>query len=158
MIVYQLVIYNKIRMQQMNISFEMWLVFILIFWLMIPTCLFLECSQLRSIDLGGGCYNIADASVIELAKWCSQLDSINLYYCPNITDVSVIEIARRCSQLDSISLSSCDKITDTSVIETAKGCSQLDSINLYYCPNITDVSVIEIAKRCSQVDSISQSF
>ena len=75
-----------------------------------------------------------------------RLTSINLSCCDEITDASIIEIAKGCSQLTSINLYNCRKITDASVIEIAKGCSQLTSINLNDC-NITDASVIEIAKN-----------
>jgi 16S rRNA A1518/A1519 N6-dimethyltransferase RsmA/KsgA/DIM1 with predicted DNA glycosylase/AP lyase activity len=56
-----------------------------------------------------------DSSVIEIAKGCSQLTSINLELCKQITDASVIEIAKRCSQLTSINLQYCHNITDASL-------------------------------------------
>ena len=45
-----------------------------------------------------------------------RLTTINLNRCRKITDASVIEIAKGCSQLTSINLYSCNKITDASVI------------------------------------------
>jgi hypothetical protein len=112
------------------------------------------CSQLTSINLED-CKQITDTSIIEIAKGCSQLTSIDLAYSGKITDASVIEIAKGCSHLTSIDLCWCNQITDTSIIEIAKRCSQLTSINLTYCNNITDASVIEIAKGCSQLTSIN---
>jgi hypothetical protein len=52
-----------------------------------------------------------------------RLTSIDLSCCRGITDASIIEIAKGCSQLTSINLNSCYLITDASVIEIAKGCS-----------------------------------
>ena len=103
--------------------------------------------RLTSINLS--CCGITDASVIEIAKGCSQLSSINLTACRNITDASVIEIAKGCSQLTSINLSWCGNITDASVIEIAKGCSQLTSINLTFCSNITDASLIALENEAN---------
>ena len=77
-----------------------------------------------------------------------RLTSINLNYC-RITDASVIEIAKGCSQLRSINLYNCVMITDTSVIEIAKGCSQLTSINLNNCSKITDASLSVLKNETS---------
>jgi hypothetical protein len=71
-----------------------------------------------------------------------RLTSINLSCCLGITDASIIEIAKGCSQLTSINLTACRNITDASVIEIAKGCSQLTSINLTSCRKSKDASVI----------------
>jgi F-box and leucine-rich repeat protein GRR1 len=62
-------------------------------------------------------------------------------FCCNITDTSVIEIAKGCPQLTSINLSRLLFITDASIIELAKECSQLASIDLHDCWNITDASL-----------------
>ena len=45
-----------------------------------------------------------------------RLTTIDLRYCDKITDASVIEIAKGCSQLTSIDLRYCGKITGASVI------------------------------------------
>ena len=67
----------------------------------------------------------------------SELESLNLYGCKKITDASVLEVARRCSNLQSLNLSlnlfGCRNITDASVLEVARRCSNLETLNLGYC-------------------------
>ena len=64
---------------------------------------------------------------------------MNLAWCEKITDASVIEIAKGCSRLSSINFVDSRNITDASVIERAKGCSQVITITLAYCDKVTDV-------------------
>ena len=58
-------------------------------------------------------------------------------YCSNITDASVLEVARRCSNLQRLKLSYCRNITDASVLEVASRCSNLQTLDLRNCSNIT---------------------
>ena len=48
-------------------------------------------------------------------KAITIMRKLDLRYCDKITDASVIEIAKGCSQLTSIDLRYCDKITDASL-------------------------------------------
>ena len=79
-------------------------------------------SELRTLNLCG-CSNITDTSVLEVARRCSNLQSLNLAYCSsqmtftfptpisNITDASMLEVARRCSNLQTLYLDDCSNIT-----------------------------------------------
>ena len=109
-----------------------------------------RCSNLQTLDLGSwqGNNNITDASVLEVARRCSNLQTLNLWGCSNITDASVLEVARRCSNLQTLNLAGCRNITDASVSEVARRCSNLQTLNLLSCSNITDASVLEVARRC----------
>jgi hypothetical protein len=108
-------------------------------------------SKLRTLHLWS-CFNITDASVLEVARRCSSLQSFS---APgNITDASVMEVARRCSNLQTLNLTSCWNITDTSVLEVARRCSNLQTLNLDNNRNITDASVLEVARRCSNLQTL----
>ena len=50
-----------------------------------------------------------------------------------------MEVARRCSNLQTLYLGYCWNITDASVMEVARGCPNLKSLNLNGCRNITSV-------------------
>jgi len=141
-------------------------------------------SKLRTLNVSGDLLNpsrITDTSVMEVARQCSNLQSLNLGYCENVTDASVMEVARRCSNLQTLDLNSCRNITDASVMEVARGClnlktflapgsitdasllevarrcSNLQTLNLFCCHNITDVSLLEVAKGCSNLQSLNLS-
>ena len=112
------------------------------------------------------CRNITDASVLEVARRCSNLQSLNLRSW-RITDASLMEVARRCSNLQTLDLSYCKNITDASLLEVARRCSNLQSLDLSYCGsrvnrrcrppahNITDASLMEVARRCSNLQSLN---
>ena len=97
-------------------------------------------SKLRTLSLLG-CRNITDASVSEVARRCSNLQSLNVsgsFSSPSrITDTSVLEVARRCSNLQTLNLWECRNIFDASVLEVARGCSNLQILDLTCCNNIT---------------------
>ena len=80
---------------------------------------------------------ITDASVMEVARRCSNLQTLNLCCSYNITDASVLEVARRCSKLQTLSLRNCRNITVASVLEVARRCSNLQSLYLHDCRKIT---------------------
>ena len=108
--------------------------------------------NLLSLNLAG-CTRITDATVLELARRCSKLHTLDLRFC-SITDASVSEVARRCSNLHTLDLSGCCEIHDASVLEVASRCSNLQTLNLAWC-RITDVSVLAVARRCSNLQTLN---
>ena len=95
-------------------------------------------SNLRTLNLYE-CWNITDASVLEVARRCSSLQTLNLYECTSITDASLLEVARRCSNIQWLDLTDCSNITDASVMEVARRCSNLQTLSLRHCWRITSV-------------------
>ena len=67
--------------------------------------------RLTSINLSC-CRNITDASVIEIAKGCSQLRSIDLEGCRNITDASLIALENEANPIVSLDDDSSDSSDD----------------------------------------------
>ena len=110
-------------------------------------------SKLRTLDFQYT--DITDASVMEVARRCSNLQTLNLRYCRNITDASVLEVARRCSNIQSLNLGGCGRITDASVMEVGRRCSNLQTlIHHECCSKITDASLLEVARGCSNLQTL----
>ena len=115
-----------------------------------------RCSNLQSLNVSGSCSSpsrITDASVLEVARRCLKLQSLDLAFCRNITDASVLEVARKCSDLQTLNLGGCSNITDASLLEIARGCTNLKTFSAPSC--ITDDSLREVARRCSNLRTLN---
>ena len=112
-----------------------------------------RCSNLQTLNLRD--CRITDASVSEIARGCPNLQSLNLCGCRYITDASLSEVGRRCSNLQALNLDCCSKITDASVLEVARGCLNLQLLNLEYCSNITDIGLVEVSRGCPNLQTLN---
>ena len=109
-----------------------------------------RCSKLQTLDLT--CCYITDAGMAEVGK-CTNLQSLNLWDCQNITDAGMVEVARRCSKLQTLNLSCCRNITDVGMAEVGK-CTNLHSLNLEGCFSINDAGMVEVGK-CTNLHSLN---
>jgi len=112
-----------------------------------------RCSNLQSLDLTF-CENIIDTGLAEVARGCPNLHNLNLGWCRNITEASLVEVGRRCSNLQSLDLAYCLNITDTGLSAVARGCPNLQTLNIQSCFLITEASLSEVGRRCSNLQSL----
>ena len=96
-----------------------------------------------------------------VAKWAKQASSsarkVDLLGYTKITDACILQIARFCPWLASLDLGFCKGVTDDSIVEIARSCPALAAIELSYGPEVTDVGIAEIARCCPALTYIGLS-
>jgi hypothetical protein len=92
--------------------------------------------------------------LVDLAKSCQELKSINVDKCEKLTDVTIRAIARHCKSLESIDVSSCRKLTDGDLAEVMESCRHLKSIHVNSCVNLTDKTIRAITRNCKSLEFI----
>ena len=74
------------------------------------------CIHLQSINIGGSCYQLTDASLATIGESCGVLTSIDMSDNSNMTDVGVSYLAQGCIHLQSINIGgSCSQLKDASL-------------------------------------------
>jgi hypothetical protein len=68
---------------------------------------------------------ITSSAVEVLAKNCSELEHIDLTYCPNVSDITLAKIAEHSTKLVELWVNGCDVVTAAGVMDIATKCSQL---------------------------------
>jgi len=111
-------------------------------------------NNIRSLSIWN-CNKLTDITMFEIAKNCTQLQTLGIIYCHNITDSSMIEIARSCNNLRSLTISGYGNITDATMIEISKYCNNLQSLSIWNCNNITDTSMKKIGSYCNHLESLN---
>lgn len=122
------------------------------------SCVATNWFRLTSLDVS--LTYVTDKSIIEVAKNCPLLASLNVSRNRHVSDASIIEIANRCKQLTLLDVSLTDgAVTDEAVIEIAKNCSQLTSINAACTAcKVTDDAVVALANHCPRLTSLNVSY
>lgn len=69
------------------------------------------------------CLFVLIARCRTLAKYCHNIEQLDLSECKKITDISTESISSYCSKLTSINFESCSIITDNSLKFISDGCS-----------------------------------
>lgn len=81
-----------------------------------------NCHGLTHINFGGhllGCYRITDGAVINLAKKCPHLISVNFVRCHQLTDAAIVALTTNCRNLRNFYISGCDRISPVSLAKYA---------------------------------------
>ncbi|CAG8641395.1 11944_t:CDS:2 [Acaulospora morrowiae] len=92
---------------------------------------------------------LSDDSFLPIAKYCQQLESIELKDCTNLTDVSVSALARcRNTSLKRFTILNCDQLTDLGISELSEHCPNLTRVTILGCLNITHISLSKITEKC----------
>lgn len=66
------------------------------------------CHDLQILDLSKG-YRLGDDSLYALANGCQNLTKLNISACHGFSDVALARLAKSCRKLKVLNLCSCDK-------------------------------------------------
>jgi len=104
--------------------------------------------QLQSLDIEIFDYKdipkeISDEGIIWLAKYCHNLQSLNVSGHENITDIGISELVHSCTKIHTLNISGCTKIKSTGVIEIANHLPNLQAINIFGCSLIGNQGIVE---------------
>ena len=79
---------------------------------------------------------ITDAGILDLARGCPELTSVNLTGIFVITDIGVSALAQGCPLLSTIEMGHCHRITKACVSALAHACPNLTRIDALNCRGI----------------------
>jgi hypothetical protein len=105
--------------------------------------------------LGSSDNERTDECIIELAKYCHNIESLDISSNWNITDVSIIDLVHKCTKIKRLSIGGCGKITSTGVIEIAHHLTDLQEFNIFGCTLIDNEGMIAIAECCQHLKNLS---
>ena len=83
------------------------------------------------------CWPITDGGLIQMARLCNKLISLDLSSVWELTDGGLLQLAETAHLLAYIDLSNCRKITDKGILSLVSTATNLQTINVAYCKNLT---------------------
>lgn len=108
------------------------------------------CPNIVTLNLNH-CIDIGDTAIMAVARGCPDLVYLNLTCCHKITDESVVAVANMCPKLETLILGECYPITDNSIVQVARKLPKLKYLNVVWCDFLTDRSIVEVACRCPEL-------
>lgn len=109
-----------------------------------------SCPQLRTIRLSAATVNVKDATLVALARGCTQLTRLSLAGCTSISDRAVIALADACPHLSDLDLSGCVRLTAASAARLC-ACVELRDVDFDGCDEIGTASRAQLAARIVHV-------
>jgi F-box and leucine-rich repeat protein GRR1 len=90
-----------------------------------------------------------NASLVYLAKACSNLTTVGVSHCKQVGDVAIQELANRCwRSLRNLKLAGLYKLTNASIEAVAAKCASLVVLELDGCENVSDSAITALAQGC----------
>jgi F-box/leucine-rich repeat protein 2/20 len=100
------------------------------------------------------CQDYTDDGLEALAKGCSSLTDLSLYWNVKIGDKGISSMVRNNSSITKLSLSGCKRLTDEGAVEVAKSCVGLISLDLTRCCALTDKALESIGQCCTLLEDL----
>jgi len=107
--------------------------------------------QLREIDLTG-CWELDDATVVQLALSFPRLASLRLGNIYSLTDQTLRGLATHSRELARLDLRGCWRVTDAGVALLGEYCPSLRSLAVTDCRDVTESSLSKLRQRGVVVD------
>ncbi|KAJ2742669.1 hypothetical protein GGI20_004310 [Coemansia sp. BCRC 34301] len=93
--------------------------------------LYMYVPQLTSLTIAGKNYMLTDEFVVQIARNCRQLTSIDVRDSFRLGHASMFALSENCAGLEYASFGGCPGCLDTGVLSLVRGCSNLRGLNLY---------------------------
>jgi len=107
--------------------------------------------QLKEIDLTG-CWELDDATVVQLALSFPRLASLRLGNIYSLTDQALRGLATYSRELVRLDLRGCWRVTDAGVTLLGEYCTSLRSLAVTDCRDVTESSLAKLRQRGVAVD------
>ncbi|PRQ41444.1 putative leucine-rich repeat domain, L domain-containing protein [Rosa chinensis] len=114
------------------------------------------CQQIEFLDINK-CSNIGDIGVSSVSKACSSsLKTLKLLDCYRVGDESIISLATFCKNLETLIIGGCRDISDASInLLASSSCKgSLKNLRMDWCLNITDSSLSCILLQCRNLEAL----
>ncbi|KAG6532146.1 hypothetical protein ZIOFF_005984 [Zingiber officinale] len=106
------------------------------------------CHELQELDLSKS-LRLTDRSLYALGNGCPYLTKLNISGCSAFGHSALAYLASCCVKLKKMNLCGCVRAaTDTALQSISHHCSQLQSLNLGWCESVTDKGVTSLASGC----------
>ncbi|XP_073125102.1 F-box protein SKP2A-like [Henckelia pumila] len=106
------------------------------------------CSDLQELDLSKS-FRLTDRSLYALAHGCPNLLKLNISACSAFNDSAVGYLSGFCRKLKSLNLCGCVKAaSDRALKAIGSNCNNLQSLNLGWCDRVGDEGVKSLAYGC----------
>jgi len=107
--------------------------------------------QLREVDLTG-CWELDDATVVQLAISFPNLASISLGNIYSLTDLTLRGLATHSRQLERLNIRGCWRVTDAGVTLLGEYCPSLRSLSVTDCRDVSESSLSKLRHRGVMID------
>lgn len=113
------------------------------------------CQNIKFLDLNK-CSNIGDIGISSVSKSCSSsLKTLKLLDCYKVGDKSILSLAKFCKNLETLIIGGCRDISDESIKHLAASCkSSLKNLRMDWCLNISDSSLSFILSQCRNLEAL----
>ncbi|XP_028787584.1 F-box/LRR-repeat protein 2-like [Neltuma alba] len=113
------------------------------------------CKQIKYLDINK-CSNVGDVGVSCLSKACSSsLKTLKLLDCDKIGDETIISLAEFCNNLETLIIGGCRDVSDDAIKSLAtSGRRNLKNLRMDWCLNISDSSLSCILNQCRSLEAL----
>ncbi|KAL3370137.1 hypothetical protein AABB24_007268 [Solanum stoloniferum] len=111
------------------------------------------CRRIKYLDINK-CSNIGDIGISSVSEACSlTLRTLKLLDCYKVGDDSILSLANYCKNLETLVIGGCRNISDEPMKALAASCSNsLRKLRMDWCLNITDSSLDCIISKCRELE------
>lgn len=120
------------------------------------TSLVKGCRRLKCLDINK-CSNISDIGICSVSVACSSsLKTLKLLDCYKVRDESILSLAEFCKNLETLIIGGCRDISDESIKSLAvAACGHsLKNLRMDWCLNISDLSLNCIFCNCRNLEAL----
>lgn len=113
------------------------------------------CRGIKFLDVNK-CSNIGDVGVLSVSEACaSSLKTLKLLDCYKIGNASILSLAKFCKNLETLIIGGCRNISDESIRSLATSFkNSLKNLRMDWCLNISDSSLSCILVQCRNIEAI----
>lgn len=101
-------------------------------------------TKLQTLILRQGNPQLEDDAVETIAKWCHELQILDLSKSFKLSDRSLYAIANGCPNLTKLNISGCSAFSDTALAYLASLCTRLKSLNLCGCVKAASDTALQV--------------
>ncbi|CAK7337845.1 unnamed protein product [Dovyalis caffra] len=113
------------------------------------------CRRIHFLDINK-CSNVGDSGISNVSEACSSsLKTLKLLDCFRVGDKSILSLARFCKNLETLVVGGCRDISDESIKSLATSCgNSLKNLRMDWCLNISDSSLSCILTECRNLEAL----
>ncbi|XP_027366638.1 F-box/LRR-repeat protein 4 [Abrus precatorius] len=111
------------------------------------------CRRIRFLDINK-CSNVSDVGVSSIARACSSsLKTLKLLDCYKIGDETILCLAKFCDNLETLIIGGCRDVSGDAIKSLATACrSNLKNLRMDWCLNISDSSLNCVLSHCRNLE------
>ncbi|KAF9678745.1 hypothetical protein SADUNF_Sadunf07G0067600 [Salix dunnii] len=113
------------------------------------------CRWIHFLDINK-CSNVGDSGISNVSEACSSsLKTLKLLDCFRVGDRSILLLARFCKNLETLIIGGCRDISDKSIKSLATSCgSSLKNLRMDWCLNISNSSLSHVLAECGSLEAL----